>query len=712
MKKSIMKPLSIFLCAAFIIGSVGASVYALTNEENNEPAQTQTAIQNVEEETQEITKDETVYVLAGADGSVEKIIVSDWIKNSLGSIAITDKSELSDVVNSKGDETYTMNGDNMRVWDAQGKDIYYQGNIEKELPVNLSVSYTMDGNMISPSELAGKSGHLVIRFDYENNQYENVEIDGKTERIYVPYVMLTGMLLDTDIFSNVEVSNGKLINDGDHIAVAGIAFPGLQSNLAIDKSKLEIPEYVEISADVENFEMTTTMTIATNDIFNQLDGEKLGSLDSLTVSLDEMSNAMNQLMDGSSQLYDGLCTLLNKSGELIAGIDKLVAGAQELKAGAGDLDAGAGKLQEGATRLYEGLCTLSANNATLNGGAKQVFDTLLSTANTQIAAAGINVPTLTVENYAEVLNGVIASLDENAVYQAVLAQVTAAVEANRPTIESRVTEAVKTQVTVQVTTVVRETVAEQVIPVVTNGQMTKETYDAAVADGTIDPAVQAAVEGAIDAQMESESVQNTIANTVEEQMQTQTIQAIIEENVELQIAQAIAEAMASETVQNQLNAACEGAKAMISLKASLDSYNAFYLGLLTYTSGVADAANGAGALKNGTEDLKVGSAKLYDGIGELYNGILQVKNGSPALVDGITQLRDGSMMLSDGLKEFNEQGVQRLVDAVEGDLGVLTTRMRATIDVSKNYKSFSGLSENMDGQVKFIYRTEGIKISD
>lgn len=650
MKKSILKPLSICLCATLIVGSVGATVYALTSDKTDKTEPTSTITINNDKE---ISKDETVYVLAGADGTVQKIIVSDWIKNSLGNATLNDKSELSNVENVKGDETYTMNGDNMRVWDAQGNDIYYQGSIEKELPVNLSVSYTLDGKKTAPSELAGKSGHVVIRFDYQNNQYETVEIDGKTEKIYVPFAMLTGMLLDTDIFTNVEVSNGKLINDGDRIAVVGIAFPGLQSNLAVDKEKFELPEYVEISADVKNFEMTTTMTIATNDLFNQINPDELDSIDSLTDSLDDLTDAMGQLMDGSSQLYDGLCTLLEKSSELVAGIDKLAAGAKELKDGAGDLDAGAAKLQDGAAALYAGLNTLSSNNDTLNGGAKQVFEALLSTANTQIAAAGLNVPTLTIDNYAEVLNGVIASLDENAVYEAALSKVTAAVEANRPLIESKVTEAVKEQVTAkvtatvqakvteQVTAAVRETVAAQVIPAATNNQMTKETYDAAVAAGMIDANTQAAIEAAIDAQMSSDSVkqtieqnvsaqmaseaiQNTISSNIAEQMQTQAVKDTIAENIELQVNQAIAENMASDTVQDQLKAASDGAKAIISLKASLDSYNSFYLGLLTYTNGVADAAAGAGQLKSGTDDLKNGTSKLYDGVNALYDGILQM----------------------------------------------------------------------------------------
>lgn len=371
MKRKWIKPLSLVLCGALIIGGTGSVAFALNSDKKEEPITEQSVFTS--EENADIVKDETVYVLAGADGSVQKIIVSDWIKNAVGSTIISDKSELTDVENVKGEESYTMNGDNMRVWDAKGNDIYCQGNIEKELPVGLSVSYKLDGKTISPTELAGKSGKVTIRFDYQNKQFETVEIDGKQEKIYVPFAMLTGMLLDNDVFTDVEVSNGKLINDGDRIAVVGIALPGLQDNLNLDEDKLTIPDYVEITAQVKNFEMTNTVTIATNEIFNRLNTDKLNSIDDLTDSLDELNDAMEQLMDGSSQLYDGLCTLLDKSGELVDGIGKLASGAEQLKTGAGDLKTGAAALADGAQELSDGLGELTANNDTLNAGSKQVF---------------------------------------------------------------------------------------------------------------------------------------------------------------------------------------------------------------------------------------------------------------------------------------------------------------------------------------------------
>lgn len=592
MKNRILKPVSFILCAALIAGGVGTTVYATGAANKTVRAGSETVMQAAGENTaneaivneaiaNEPVKDETVYVLLKADGSVEKIIVSDWIKNLSGSDKLTDKSELMNVENVKGDETYTLDSSNMRVWDADGKDIYYQGNIEKGLPVDISVSYRLDGKDISAEELAGKSGRVTIRFDYKNNQYEMADINGTAEKIYVPFVMLTGMLLDNDVFCNTEVSNGKLINDGNHTAVIGIAFPGLGSNLNINTDKLEIPDYVEITADVKNFKMANTVTVATNEPFCGLSDLDTELTDKLTGSLEELTNAAAALMDGSSKLYDGLCTLLEKSGELIAGIDKLAEGAASLKSGAGELYSGTEALCGGTGELAGGLAALTANNDTLNAGAKQVFDSLLNMAGEKLASAGLTVPVLTVENYTAVLTGLIDNFNM----------------------------------------------------VLSSGAATAE--DAAKAQYAL--------------------------------------------------------------------------AAVTALKEQLDSYNMFCTGLNQYTAGVAAAKAGADSLNAGAAKLNEGSAKLYAGIDSLYSGILTLKNGAPVLYSGVTELRDGAMKLSDGFKEFYEKGIEKLAEAVNGDVTGLLARVSATAAAADNYNSFSGISEDMDGQVKFIYRTDSVE---
>lgn len=761
MSKTTKKILAICLCAALCLGGAGmAFAQASSKKADDQPV---SAAQQAAELQQKISKDETVYVLTGADGSVKKIIVSDWLKNELGSASVADKSDLSDIENVKGDESYTINGDNMTVWDAQGNDIYYQGNIQKELPVGLSVRYYLDGKSVSPEELKGKSGKVTIRFDYENRQYETVQINGVNQRIYVPFAMLTGMILDNDTFQNVQITNGKLVNDGDRTVVVGLAFPGLQENLNLSRDDLSIPDSVEITADVTNFSLGMTVTLACNDLFSQLGDVDLTSLDS-TSALDQLTGAMDQLLSGSSALYGGLSTLLDKSGELVSGVEELAQGAAAIKSGADSVDDGAAQLKAGLANLSSGLNTLSANSEALNSGAKQVFNSLLETAATQIRAKGLNVPDLTIENYAEELNTLIKSLDETTVYETALKQVTDAVEAQRPVINQKVTEAVRQQVETQVTAAVRQQVtekvtaavqqqvsatvtdtvqqqvAEQVIQAAAN--MSKADYDAAVAAGIIPQQTQDAVNAAIQAQMGSEAVQSKIAENVSAQMaseavqskitknidmqisseavqatitentdaqlQTEAIQATIQQQTELQVQKAISENMASDAVQSQLKKASEGAQTLIALKASLDDYNTFYLGLLTYTGGVDDAAAGANDLYAGADQLKGGTAQLRAGAAQLYNGVLQLQDGTPALVSGVTQLKDGAMQLSEGLQQFNRDGIQKLVNLLQNDVGDLSARVQATIDVSKDYRSFAGISDDAEGQVKFIYRTDEI----
>lgn len=761
MSKTTKKILAICLCAALCLGGAGmAFAQASSKKADDQPV---SAAQQAAELQQKISKDETVYVLTGADGSVKKIIVSDWLKNELGSASVADKSDLSDIENVKGDESYTINGDNMTVWDAQGNDIYYQGNIQKELPVGLSVRYYLDGKSVSPEELKGKSGKVTIRFDYENRQYETVQINGVNQRIYVPFAMLTGMILDNDTFQNVQITNGKLVNDGDRTVVVGLAFPGLQENLNLSRDDLSIPDSVEITADVTNFSLGMTVTLACNDLFSQLGDVDLTSLDS-TSALDQLTGAMDQLLSGSSSLYEGLSTLLDKSGELVSGVEELAQGAAAIKSGADSVDDGAAQLKAGLADLSSGLNTLSANSEALNSGAKQVFNSLLETAATQIRAKGLNVPDLTIENYAEELNTLIKSLDETTVYETALKQVTDAVEAQRPVITQKVTEAVRQQVETKVTAAVRQQVteevtaavqqqvtatvtdtvqqqvAEQVIQAAAN--MSKADYDAAVAAGIIPQQTQDAVNAAIQAQMGSEAVQSKIAENVSAQMaseavqskitenidtqisseavqatitentdaqlQTEAIQATIQQQTELQVQKAISENMASDAVQSQLKKASEGAQTLIALKASLDDYNTFYLGLLTYTGGVDDAAAGANDLYAGADQLKGGTAQLRAGAAQLYNGVLQLQDGTPALVSGVTQLKDGAMQLSEGLQQFNRDGIQKLVHLLQNDVGDLSARVQATIDVSKDYRSFAGISDDAEGQVKFIYRTDEI----
>ncbi len=688
-----MKAMACVLSAAMIAMPVGAA-YAIGSQ-NKDAAKTKVNTDIAADKTsdtndnKEVSKDETVYILSNADGSVRKIIVSDWMKNALNESSIKDYSELNDVTNVKGDEEFSKN-DNSLVWDADGNDIYYQGTIEKALPVDMTIKYTLDGKEISPDELAGKSGKVTIRFEYKNNQKETVDINGKKTSVYVPFVMISGTVLDNDVFSNVEVTNGKLISDGNHSFVVGYALPGMQESLNIDKDKLEIPDYFEISADVTNFELVTTLTIATNEIFNNVDIDEDADLSDIEDAIKQLSDASKQLLEGSQALYDGMSTLSDKSGDLVSGINQLTDGAKTLKDGTDSLYSGSSDLADGADSLNAGLAELAGNNSELVNGSKTVFESLLSVADSQLAAAGLSVPKLTIENYAIVLDSVSASLDENTVrqmaYNTALSKVTAAVHAKDAEIKAGVEAAYRKQITEGVLSAVGQ-------------PMTAEQYQQACEAGLISQEMQAQIEAAVSAKLNSSDIQAAMQQTI-----ASKTDELIQQN------------MQSEDVQSQIEAAVTSAKngqgSIAALRAQLDSYNKFYTGLAAYTNGVSQAYNGAGQLAAGAHSLKDGAAKLAAGAGTLYDGLSKLQSGSGALVDGISQLNNGAHELTDGISEFNEQGINKIVDAFDGDISELTSRMKAILDASKNYNNFAGISDKMNGSVKFIYRTDSIEKSD
>ena len=684
-RKDLLKIIAVGAAGIIAGTSVTAATIGATKKKVDVKDTETTVSESTSAKDTKTAKDETVYVIANADGSVKKIIVSDWIKNSLNEKNLKDKSELKDIKNVKGDESYVMDSDNMRVWNADGADIYYQGTISKELPVDLKVSYKLDGKAVSADEIAGKSGKATIRFDYVNKQYSEVTVDGKTEKIYVPFVMLTGLMLDNDVFTNVEVSNGKLINDGDRTVVAGFALPGLKENLALDSSKIEIPDYVEVTADVKNFSLTTTLTLATNSLFNEFDTSKLNTADDLQAQLNELTSGMSKLIDGSSELYGGLTTLLSKSKELAAGVDKLASGTNELASGTAALNAG--------------LNTLVSKNGDLTAGAAKVFDTLLATVTTQFSDNGITV-SLTKENYKSELNSLLSNpTDAQKAELIAVANSTVEAKLKENNVDELYYKAVKVMLAEKLAAgKTLETAMGEVAPVLINAAEVEK----ALADDTLDRN-EALINGLI--QMGVPESQADMIAKISLYLSSQNGQPAVS-NVTTAIAmatdaQTVLAAMNDSSADAKINALCLKL-ALSTLKpsvetavASLDSYNEFYQGILAYTAGVKSASDG--------------SAKVNAGAAELKNGAEQLKAGTEQLVPGVEQLADGSKQLADGIKELNEKGISKITGLAGKDLQNLVDRVKATVEVSKSYKSFAGISDEADGSVKFIYKTDEVK---
>lgn len=606
------------LCCLIVGGSAGVYAAARANDGGGSSlfSDVEASPAPVQEAPQQAAEDisaNNVYIIAGAGGDTKKVIVTDSIKSRLGAGSGT-------------------------VYDVDGNKVAGVEDVCASLPVSLSINYTLNGVSVTPEELTGKSGSVTIRIDYENTRAEQHSINGRQETLYSPYIALTAMALDSDVFSNVSITNGSLVNDGSRTVAAGLAFPGLAESLNIDNDKLDIPGYMEISANVKKFDFDGTYTIVTNEPFREASkkekDEDILDADELSDSMDELSDAMDKLMDGSDELYDGLRTLLDKSYELVDGINRLADGAYELYSGAAKLDSGAGELYGGASELSGGLSRLASNNAELNGGAKKVFDSLLSTATEQLRAAGIDesmAPDLTIENYGKVL-----------------ASLSGGMSVSKDEIQKQVEAAVREQV---------------LAGVLAKFNLTLEDY----------PALPDEQRAAIDA-------------AVEEQMQSPEVQAQIEKITE-----------------EKYQAASQGAGQIQALKAQLDEYNKFYTGLNDYTAGVSEAQAGAAKLAGGAAELKSGTAQLYSGTAELYSGVKKMRDSTPELIDGVRRLTDGSKELRDGIVKLNDEGIQKLIDAFDGDLSGLSDRLKALRDMADSELTLGGLKE----QPRFIYKSAG-----
>lgn len=316
------------------------------------------------------TKTETVYVFNNADGSARNAIVTDWLKNVKGDQSLADVSNLTDIENTESQASYQQDGQKL-TWDAQGDDIYYKGNTTEQAPVTIKVTYWLDGQEIAPDDLAGKSGHVKIRYDYTNNASYQTEVNGEQRTMYTPFVAATGLILDNSNFKNVTTVNGKIVNDGDRTTVAGFAMPGLQEDLDISSDDVDIPTYFEIEADATDFSLDTSLTAVSSNLFDSINTDDM-SEDTLGDDINKMNDAMNQLIDGSSSLYDGLAQLADGAGQLDDGIGTLQDSTASLPASADALNSGAHQVASGADQVASGSATLADGTSQLASGAAQL----------------------------------------------------------------------------------------------------------------------------------------------------------------------------------------------------------------------------------------------------------------------------------------------------------------------------------------------------
>lgn len=609
------------------------------------------------------TKDETVYSKLDSEGKNYKTIVSTHIENSEYADTINDMSDLLNIKNTSGDETYTQDG-NKFVWNANKNDIYYQGESEKELPIECEVKYELDGKEVSANEIAGKSGKVKITLQYKNKEERTININGKDEKMYVPFVVVAGTIIKNENARNIEISSGKVVDDGTKTVIVGMAMPGLQESLGISSDEIDIPNNIEITMDATNFEMGSIMNYVTPKLLEDEDIESFDGLDELYSQVETLQSSMNQIQDGANALKEGTDTYTEKM--------------QEFENAMGMIQSGMASANSNYTKINDGIKTLNNSTGTLNNGSKQVADgvsqieTNLNTINeklgevlagTQSLKSGETELITGIDTILTKLNGIDVSDNTEKI-----TELTQLVNTNKATIE-KLTSA---------TTVLTKQY---------------ETLE--------DEQAKAQVKTQID--FNKQMIQLLTVNT---QAQEQTIATLKATDL---------------SAINELKAGLTQVKTgLTKLSAGTDSLTS---GVTQIKGGTAVLAEKTGELSQGantiyqgttklaqaTSTLKDGSSQMKDGLNTLDNSSAQLLQANTQLTEGAQTINDGATTLADGIATFNEEGIQKICNFVNGDLKDLTTRAEKLTDLAKSYNSFTMVEDGVESNSKFVMIIDAVK---
>ena len=733
----------------------------------------------------DMDKEETVYFITDASGNVDKTIVSDHLYNRDCKDTIEDVSSLSDIENVKGDEEFSQDGDKLQ-WKADGNDIYYQGTTNAEAPVSQKVTYYLDGKEISPEELAGKSGKVTIHFDYTNNTSYTETVNGEKVTVSVPFAAITGLVLD-DSFSNIEVTNGDVKENNGSSIVLGYALPGLSDSLDVEDSDfadgVTIPDYFEVTADVEDFSLSTAMTFVVNAAnYVGVEGASLDSVDDL---LDELSDATEQLQDGSAELADGADTLADGAKTLKDGMSTLKTGLASYTDGANQINTGLNTLNSSVPSLTSGIATLNSSAKSLSDGVALLNSTVSAKFTDSEKQALVAQVDGTIASQKSAIEAQAADT-VNSQAEGIKSQVAANVDAQAETIKSQVAasvdaqaEGIKSQVASNVgstfdnglsakiagdaTTALQS--KQELIAVLkagvepgvkegfrqnmsalsqSNGYGSIDTYEAAVvfynnavsptsgksADDVIAENIQKQVDGIVaslagsvaeTAQTVSQQVAAeaavTTAKSVAGEAAVTASKSVAGEAAVTAAGQAAATAAYTGAVSGAEQAAVSAAeqtKSTVASSINATQANGYSLvtGMQALAAGTQTLADSAPALTSGITQLVNGSNTLVSNNKTLLDGANQLADGTVQLSDGANTLAEGSHTLADGIVEFNEKGINKILDAYNGDIEPLANKLQATLDAGADYQSYAGIADGANGSVKFVYKLASIKTAD
>ena len=624
------------------------------------------------------TKDETVYSKMNSNGNNYSTIVSEKISNDDNSELIKDISDLLEIENTNGDETFDQNGREI-TWKANGNKIQYQGKIDKEEPIKCDVKYELNGAEIDSKDIVGKSGKVKVTLSYTNNDVHTVKVNGKYEKMYTPFVVVAGTLIDGKKNTNVEVKNGKVLDNGNKVTAIGMALPGLQDSLKISKDKVEIPSTIEISMDAEDFEMNNIVSYATPKLVSEADLDMFDNLDDIYAQANKLQDASNQLVDGTSKLNEG-------ANSLNEGAEKLNKGANDALNGA-KLISSKVKLSTSSLARDKSEALKKEQVAAIGSAAAKKASALVASQKATIDAsanAGID------QNAATIKAEAVASAKQIA-EQTALAT---ALEVKKQASETAGQQIVETAAQTAETTAENVFMAIKVPELMATG-LTKEQATAALANNEILAKIKASAKETATSNAQAKLAEAAKTPVTLTELEKSEIKAKADAGIEAQKATIEASGIASSK-----KIATQTAETTATTVAQMVGTQVGQ----TVASEVANQVKTAALTKvaSSMTELVGGLDQLTDGLQQLSDGTSQLSNGSKVLTAGTEEL-------TEGMKKFDTEGIKKITNLINGDVKNLDGRLAALKQLAKDYKSFSGIDENQEGSVTFITTIDSIK---
>ena len=637
------------------------------------------------------SKIETVYSNLDSNGKSYKTIVSTQLTNEDKVDKLVDFSSLINIENTNGDETFSKNGNEV-VWDSNGNNIYYQGESDKELPVECKITYELNGEEISAEDLKGKSGNVKIKINYINNEKHTVSINGKQITMYTPFIIVAGTKIDNTKNKNIKITNGKTVDNGESTLAVGIAMPGMQENIGISRNKIEIPEEIEISMKTENFEMENIIAVVA---VKGIDEDLTSDLNSMYSQVNELVNASNQLLEGANQIKDGTSELAVGANKLKSGTETAYNGSKQIK---NEVEESTRKLKNDNTpaidsKTLEAIKAQAMQSATLTAEQKAAISsqakegaTLTAEQKAAISEQAKEGATLTTEQKAAISE----QAKEGATLTTEQKKVISAKAKEGATITEEQKEKIKAEArkSVTFTEEQREAIIAQAPATLTDEE---KQLIVTIAQNT---AYKTAEETALAV------AQNIATQTAEKTAQTvaQSIATQTAEKTALTVAQSTATQTAEKTAQTvaQSTATQTAEKTAQAVAQSTATQTAGETATQTATQ------VGNQAKQKFTNQVVSQMNTLGEALGELTNGLENIDNGVSTLSLGANKLDNGALELATGVKTFNEQGISKINNLVNGDLRNLATRIEKMNELAKAYNNYAGIQDGMDGEVKFI----------